>query len=1520
MNTRVCVACLLPVFLCPLLLWGQVTTPIITTAAGTPWIFPSSSVAAVSAPLGQVQNLTADGVGNVYLADLNNSMVMRVSQAGTLTVVAGNGFAGFSGDGGAGVHASLDGPQSVSIDASGNLYIADTFNNRIRKLAPSGIITTIAGNGTAGYSGDGGSATGASLYLPTGVATDTAGNVYVADYQNNRVRKVTPGGTISTVAGNGVAGFSGDGGPATRASLSNPANLAIGPNGTLYIADFNNNRVRAVSPGGTITTIAGNGFPTYSGDGGAAAAAGLSGPVALALDATGNLFIADDFNNRIRKVTTSGLITTVAGSNNAGFSGDGGQATSASLNEPDGITVDSAGNLYLSDQLNERVRKVSPAGTITTFAGNGHFSFSGDGGQATSAALFYTSDVTVDANGNLYVVDYGNNRVRRVATDGTIATVAGNGIAGFSGDGGPATSAELNGPSGAALDGSGNLYVADTYNHRIRRITPSGIITTFAGNGAGPGNGLGSYSGDGGAATNAGLNFPYSVALDSGGNVYIADWLNERVRKVSSATGVISTVAGNGTAGFSGDGSPATNATLNGPTGLAVDSTGNLYISDSANARIRRVSLTGTITSVAGNGSRGFSGDGGPATNAGLNLDYSAGNSTSPPNPAHLMVDSFGNLYIPDNGNNRIREVSPNGRIVTIAGTGVVGSAGDGGPPTSALLDTPTGVATDSGGDIFIGDFGNSRVREILGPGSAVSFLASPATLSFTATAGGATPGSQAINLSSTVPGLSFTVSTSASWLSVSPSASTLPLSIQASIDPTSLPAGTYQGTITVVVPNAGSSTTVINVTAIILAGVGQPKLSVATPEVSFNAIQASGSQSGQIQVLNSGIGSLAFTAAATTASGGGWLSATASGTATPSAPGTVTVVATPGSLAPGTYTGTVTISGDGTSASVPITLAVTIPTATILLSQNGLTFTSVAEGTPLPQTFGILNSGQGSMSWTITASTLSGGSWLQVSAANGVVQQPNVDVSLVNVSVVPGGLNPGTYYGSIQVSAPAINTPESLTVILTVLPSGSSVPPDVQPSGLIFTGVAGVNPGSQDVLVGSSAGQPINFNSQLTGTGITYLPRNAQILPGQPVTLHVYPDFSSLSPGVTRRSTVTLQFPDGTTRAINVLVVVAPPGATPSAVNTDNRWYRIELGPADASGCSSEPLQVQNRSLQANFAAVVGQSIKVDVQVTDGCGNLVTSGDTQAQVMAYFSDNDPQPLPMAHLGNGIWEGSWKPVNAASSVLLKVTATVLRNGNLVGGVSPGVTGVVKVDTAALSTPTVTAKGVVHAATDQGGVPIAPGGLITIFGSNLADGAGQPGVLPLPGQFNGAKVLLGDKMLPILYTSAGQLNVQVPYTVPVDTQYQITVQHDNTLSVPESLVVAAAQPGIFTTNQQGTGQGSIVKSDQVTLAQPGTPAAVGETIVIYCTGLGAVSPKVTEGNPAPATPLSSTVNTVTATIGGKPAPVTFSGLTPFYAGLYQLNTVVPSGIATGDAVPVVISVAGQTSPPVTMAVR
>ena len=689
-----------------------------TVAGGAP---PATPVAALSTSIGQPRKLVLSG-SNVYFSSGNS--VFKIDGSGTLTLIAGNSRPGFSGDGGPAVSAQLNAPQGMALDAAGNLYIADSLNNRVRMVDTRGVITTFAGDGSVsqpGFWGDYGPAINASLHLPTGVAVDSTGNVYIAVSSDNTIRIVTTDGLINIFAGQGNPGYYGDYaasvtgttttvtnvGTATLATLTNPQDVAIGPNNTILIADAGNSAIRSVSSAGIISTISGlQGSSGLSGDGTANTLPMLA-PFGVAADSSGNIYVAEFGTNRIRKLDTKGNITTAIGDGNQGFAGDGGPANKVEMTLPTGVALDSSGNLYFADSLNNRIRKLAGS-TVSTIAGNGLFSRSGDGGAATSAQLNAPMGVAV-GTAALYIADTANNTVRSV-TNGVISGFAGTGTAGSSGDGNPASGAQLNGPQGLAVDSAGSLYIADTQNNRVRKVT-GGTISTVAGSGAA------GFAGDGGAATSAQLNAPFAVAVDAAGNLYIAEFNNNRVRKVA-ANGNIGTLAGNGVSGFSGDGLQATSAQLNGPRGVAVDSSGNVYIADTNNNCVRKVTPDGVIATVAGNGIAGVSGDGGLAVNAQVG------------NPVALAVDSVGNVYIAD-GSARVRKLFLSGLITTIAGTGTRGYSGDGSSAPNAGLNAPSALAVNAAGSIWVADTLNNAVRllQFAGGGTAVSAVTSGASL-----------------------------------------------------------------------------------------------------------------------------------------------------------------------------------------------------------------------------------------------------------------------------------------------------------------------------------------------------------------------------------------------------------------------------------------------------------------------------------------------------------------------------------------------------------------------------------------------------------------------------------------------------------------------------------------------------------------------------------------------------------------------------------------------------------------------
>ena len=655
----------------------------IQTVAGSS--FMGDGGPATAAQIGSIQGVAVDTRGNLYLSDTDNHRVRRVDTAGIVTTIAGTGTAGFSGDGGPASAAQLNLPYGLAVDAAGNLYIADLGNNRVRRVSPDGAIVTIAGTGVEGYSGDGGQASATQLYAPRDVAVDRAANLYIAEFEGHRVRKVTPAGVIATVAGTGIAGLGGDGGAATVAQLSFPAGLAVDRTGALYIADSGNNRVRKILSGGVISTVLGGSASTV-----------LATPTAVAVDQSLTIYVAGCPSITVQSNTSAGVWSNFAGAV-AGYSGDGGVAIAAGLmNSPHDLAVDPAGDVFIADGM--RVRKVYADGLITTVAGDGYLRAVGDGTPATSAILYQPSDVLLDTAGNLFIADTGTERVRIVLATGIIQTLAGDGTAGYNTDGVPAGAAELWAPMGLAMNPSGNLLVADTGNSRVRDIS-AGVISTLAGTDA--------------AALDTPLRGPRGVCTGRDGSVYIVDTDNHRVL-VAPPNLAVTTFAGNGGPGDAGDGESARFAQLNLPSACALDGLGDMFIADTANHRIREVTPAGVIETVAGSGVAGYSGDGGAASAAAL---YA---------PAGVAVDGNGDLFIADTGNHAIRLVTPDGAIHTIAGQGTAGFSGDGGASLAAFLNSPSGMLLDGAGDLYFADTGNNRVRRLVPVTDAVTVGPAP--------------------------------------------------------------------------------------------------------------------------------------------------------------------------------------------------------------------------------------------------------------------------------------------------------------------------------------------------------------------------------------------------------------------------------------------------------------------------------------------------------------------------------------------------------------------------------------------------------------------------------------------------------------------------------------------------------------------------------------------------------------------------------------------------------------------------
>ncbi|MBL7818650.1 MAG: putative Ig domain-containing protein [Saprospiraceae bacterium] len=668
-------------------------------------------------PLG----VAIDASGNVYVAERNNHKIRKITSAGVVTTFAGSGTAGSTNA--TGTSASFQSPHGLAVDASGNIYVADYDNHKIRKITPAGVVTTFAGSGTAGST----DATGisASFNNPIGVAVDASGNVYVADYSNHKIRKITPAGVVTTLAGSGTAGSTDATG--TSASFYLPMGVAVDASGNVYVGDLLNNKIRKITSAGVVTTFAGSG--AQGSTDGTGTSASFKNPGYITRDASGNFYVADNSNYKIRKITSAGVVTTLAGSGTQGSTDAIG--TSASFKGLGGVAVIS-GNLYVADNTNYKIRKIdlygysiSPdlpaglsinasgviSGTPTATAPSTTYTITATNANGSSSTtITFSVEVPPNISYSGVAATYPRNVAITALTptnSGSVVLGLANNLTVLAGSGlpvstdGTGASASFYSPSGVAVDASSNVYVADWKNNKIRKITPAGVVTTFAGSGS-----AGSTDATG---TSASFNGPYGIAVDASGNVYVADNANHKIRKITSA-GVVTTFAGSGSAGSTD--ATGTSASFYYPVDVAVDALGNVYVADGNNHKIRKITSAGVVSTLAGSGTTGSTDA--TSTSASFNTPYS------------VAVDASGNVYVADLANQKIRKITSAGVVTTLAGSGTASSTD--GTGTSASFNNPYGVAVDASGNVYVADFSTSQIRKITSAGVVTTLALSAQT------------------------------------------------------------------------------------------------------------------------------------------------------------------------------------------------------------------------------------------------------------------------------------------------------------------------------------------------------------------------------------------------------------------------------------------------------------------------------------------------------------------------------------------------------------------------------------------------------------------------------------------------------------------------------------------------------------------------------------------------------------------------------------------------------------------------
>jgi sugar lactone lactonase YvrE len=871
--------------------------------------------------------VAVDGSGTVYVADYYNDTIRKITPAGVVTTLAGSATDYSGSADGTGSAARFDNPSGVAVDGSGNVYVADSSNHTIRKIAPAGVVTTLAG--TAGsYGSADGTGSAARFYQPRGVAVDGSGNVYVADTGNHTIRKITPAGVVTTL---------------DAARFYRPNGVAVDGSGNVYVADTDNHTIRKITPAGVETTLAGSSPGIADGTG---SAARFYYPWGVAVDGSGNLYVADTYNHTIRKITPAGVVTTLAGTARSSGSADG-TGSAAQFNQPAGVAVDGSGNVYVADTDNNTIRKITPAGVVTTLAGTATFYGGSADGTGSAARFYWPFGVAVDGSGNVYVADGANDTIRKITSAGVVTTLAGTAGSPGSTDG-TGSAARFYNPYGVAVDGSGNVYVADVLNHTIRKITPAGVATTLAGTAGSSG----SADGTGSAAR---FYYPYGVAVDGSGNVYVADTYNHTIRKITPA-GVVTTLAGTPGRGSSVDGTGSA-ALFYQPAGVAVDGSGNVYVADTWNNRIRKITPAGVVTTLAGS-SPGIA-DG-------------TGSAARFNQPAGVAVDGSGNVYVADSNNSTIRKSVPaiDDAATIDAASGAIGitrllgtapktattwewtlirrPSGSTAELSSTSVENPT--FTPDVGDLFV-----FRLTASSSAGARISTVSLSAAMSLTisltpaaasiAVAGTAT---ETVTLSATQPN-PVTVNLTSSNVA----AATVPASV-------TIPAGATTATFTITGVAPGSSTITGTLSAALGGGTA-----TATATVSALTLTLTAGTGGATAPVG---GTRTFTVTLSAAQGTATtITLSSSNTAVTTVPASVTIPA-------GSTSATFTVTSTGVG-SANITASALGSTSILAFAASALTCTlapatfNVSPGTPAVVTITLSQAQPGATTVTLASS-----------------------------------------------------------------------------------------------------------------------------------------------------------------------------------------------------------------------------------------------------------------------------------------------------------------------------------------------------------------------------------------------------------------------------------------------------------------------------------------------------------------------------------------------------------------------